>query len=148
MKSIARLALGLTFVVAMPGSAQTKEEAEAFVKSAVAFAKTHGGYKLIKEVNSPETQFKKGELYIWIVDMDGVMVAHGANPKLVGRDMGEAHDANDIRFTQEAVKIAQEKGSGWFEYQFMNPETKKIQPKICFVEKYQTLAIACGIYKK
>jgi len=82
------------------------------------------------------------------VDLDGVMLAHGANPKLVGKDMSEAHDASDIRFAQEAAKLGQEKGSGWIEYKFVNPVTKEVQPKICFVEKYESVVICCGIYKK
>jgi signal transduction histidine kinase len=140
--------LGLSAVVALPVLGQSKEEAEAFVKQAAAFAKENGTYKLIKAVNTPDGQFKKGELYIWIVDMDGVMLAHGANSKLIGKDFSEAHDSESVRYAEEAVKVAQKQGSGWIDYRFVHPETKKVQAKTCYVEKCGPIVIACGIYMK
>lgn len=139
--------LGLGLLMSSSLFAQSPAEAEAFVKNAIAFAKANGAYKLIKAVNAQDAQFKKGELYIWITDLDGVMVAHGANPKLIGRDMSEVHDSADVRFTQEAAKTGQEKGSGWIEYRFTNPVTNKVQPKVCFVEKYESVVVCCGVYK-
>jgi len=148
MNRYLRRTLGLGVLICSSTLAQTQADAETFVKSAIAFAKTNGAYKLIKAVNAKDPQFFKGELYIWIVDQDGVMLANGANPKLVGKDMSEAHDSSDVRFAQEAAKTAMEKGAGWIEYKFMNPVTKEIQPKICFVEKYESVVICCGVYKK
>ncbi len=142
------LSLGLSVCLAAPAFTQTEADAQAFVKSAVAFAKTNGTYKLIKEVNSPTTQFKKGELYIFMLDMDGVMLAHGANPKLVGTDMSERRDSNNVRYIQDFIKVAEEKGSGWVDYKFTNPETGKIEDKTTFIEKVQIVIIGCGVYKK
>lgn len=140
--------LGLSLLVSTSLLAQSQADAEAFVKNAIVFAKANGAYKLIKAVNAQDPQFHKGELYIWCADLDGVMIAHGANPKLIGKDFSERQDADAIRYVQEAVKVAQDKGSGWIEYKFMNPVTKQVQPKVCFVEKYETIVVCCGIYKK
>lgn len=145
---IVHLVLGLLAVGFVPLRAQSQAEAEAFVKKAIVFAKTNGEYKLIKAVNSQDPQFRQGELYIWIVDSEGVMLANGANPKLIGKDMGEAKDSSNVRFAQQAAQLGENQGSGWFEYKFMNPVTQQVQPKLCFVEKYNSVVVACGIYKK
>ena len=142
------LSIGLSVCIASPLLAQTQDDAQAFVKSAVAYAKANGTYNLIKEVNSPTTQFKKGELYIFILDMEGVMMAHGANPSLVGTDMSERRDANNVRYIQDFMKVASEKGSGWVDYKFTNPVSGKVEDKTTFVQLHEIVIIGCGVYKK
>ena len=142
------LSVGLSVYLAAPSLTQTQMDAEAYVKSAVAFAKANGVYKLIKDVNGPTTPWKKGELYIFIIDMDGVVMGHGANAKLVGKDLSEREDSGSVRYIQEFIKLANDKGSGWVDYQFTNPETGKIEAKTTFVEKVDMVIIGCGVYKK
>jgi signal transduction histidine kinase len=142
------LSLGIGVCLSAPGLTQTEADAQAFVQSASAFAKASGTYKLIKEVNSPTTQFRKGELYIFVVDMDGIVLAHGANPKLVGKDLSERQDTGSVRYIQEMIKVATDKGSGWVDYQFTNPETGKTEAKTTYVEKIDEVVIGCGVYKK
>jgi len=142
------LSMGLSVYLAAPALTQTQADAEAFVKSAVAYARTNGVYKLIKDVNTPSTPWKKGELYIFVVDMDGVMIAHGANAKLVGKDLSEREDSGSVRYVQEFIKLANDKGSGWVDYQFTNPETGKIEAKTTYIERVDMVIIGCGVYKK
>lgn len=142
------LSLGLSVYLAAPVLTQTETDAQAFVQSAAAFAKANGVYKLIKEVNSPATQFRKGGLYIFIVDMDGIMIAHAANPKLVGKNLSEREDSGSVHYVQAFIKLADEKGSGWVDYQFTNPETGQVESKTTFIEKVDEVIIGCGIYKK
>lgn len=142
------LSMGLSVYLAAPLLTQTEADAQAFVKSAVAFAKANGTYKLIKEVNAPATQFRKGELYIFVIDMEGIVMGHGANPKLVGKDLSEREDSGSVRYIQEFIKLANEKGSGWVDYQFTNPETGKVEAKTTFIEKVDEVIVGCGVYKK
>ena len=144
-RRLSLLSIGLFAAIAL--TAQGPADAEALVKQAFEFAKIHGTYKLIKEVNSPDGHFRKGELYIWIVDMEGVMLAHGANAKMVGKDSSERQDTDAVHYAQEAIKIAETKGNGWFSYKFVNPETKQIQSKECYVQRLDEVVIACGAYK-
>jgi len=139
--------VGISLIAAGSLAAQGPAEAEALVKQAFEFAKTHGTYKLIKAVNTPGGPFRKGELYIWIVDLEGVMLAHGANPRMVGKDASEKQDTEAVHYAQEAIKIAEAKGSGWFSYKFTNPESKLIQTKECYVQRLDEVVIACGAYK-
>jgi len=128
--------------------AQGPADAEALVKEALAFARTNGAYKLIKAANTPGGPFHKGDLYLWIVDMDGVMLANGANPKMVGKDSSEKADADSVHYAREAVRIAEGPGKGWFTYKFKHPVSNEIQQKECYVEKSDSIIIACGAYRK
>jgi signal transduction histidine kinase len=133
----------------MPLAGQAKEEAQALVKQAIEYSKINGTYKLIQAVNRQDPEFRKGELYIWMVDLEEKnMAAHGANPKLVGQDFSGARDPDDFPYAQKAVEVALQQGSGWIEYKFKNPETQKLGTKICYVEKHKFFVIACGAYKK
>ncbi|MBP1628456.1 MAG: hypothetical protein H6Q00_2931, partial [Holophagaceae bacterium] len=85
-----RALVGLTLAVGLP--AQGPEDAEALVKEAVVYAKAHGTYGLIKAVNTPDGPFRKGSLYIWMVDLEGVTVANARNPGLAGKDDSERKD--------------------------------------------------------
>lgn len=141
------LSLGFSMYLAAPALTQTEADAQAFVKSAVVFARTNGVSKLLKEVNSPTTQFRKGELYIFVLDMDGIIMAHGANAKLVGKDLSEREDANAVRYIQEFIKMAENKGSGWVDYRFPNPENGKVEAKTTYIEKVDFVILGCGVYK-
>lgn len=133
----------------MPVFGQTREDAQALVKKAIEYAKVNGTYKLIQAVNKQDPELRKGELYLWMVDLEEkIMAAHGANPKLVGQDFSGARDPDDFPYAQKAVEVALNQGSGWIEYKFKHPETLKIETKVCYVEKHKIFVIACGVYKK
>lgn len=141
--------VGLSVCLSAPLAGQTKEDAQALVKKGIEFAKTHGTYKLIQAINKQDPELRKGELYLWMVDLEEkIMAAHGANPKLIGQDFSGARDPDNVAYAQRAAEIAAENGSGWLEYKFQHPETKAIASKICYVEKYKIFVIACGVYKK
>ena len=121
------------------------EEAKALVKKAISFLKANGKEKAFAEFNDPKGQFVKGELYLFAIDLQGHMIAHGANPKLVGKSMLDFKDADGVYFVQEFIKAAK-KGGGWVQYKWINPVTRKTEPKDTFVEQIGDVIIACGIY--
>ena len=139
----------LGICLAVPGMGQSKEDAQALVKKAIEFSKVNGTYKLIQAVNRQDPEFRHGELYIWMVDLEEKnMAAHGANPKLVGQDFSGAKDPDGFAYAQKAVEVALANGSGWIEYKFKHPETQQLATKVCYVEKHKFFVIACGAYKK
>ena len=142
-------AIGLGICLASPFQAQTRDDAQGLVKAAIEFAKVNGTYKLIQAVNQQNPALRKGELYLWIVDIEEkVMAAHGANPALVGKDFSEARDPDKVAYALKAVEIAVTQGSGWLDYKFRHPVTQQIAVKSCYVEKYKLFVIACGVYQK
>ena len=124
----------------------TKEEASALVKKASAYFKANGKEKLFSEINNPSGQFVKEELYLFATGFDGVMLAHGNNPKLIGKNVGEMKDSAGKNFFPDFVKMANQ-GGGWVDYKWNNPKTKKIDIKTTYIYKFGDFFVGCGIYK-
>ena len=125
----------------------TAAEAEAMVKRTVAFLKANGEEKAYNEITNTKT-FKDRDLYIIVYDLNGRNLAHGANPKLVGKDLIGLKDPDGKPLIQMLVDLAKTKGKGWSEpYKFMNPVTQKIEVKLMYLERVGDTFVGCGIYK-
>jgi signal transduction histidine kinase len=125
----------------------TPAEAEALVKKAIAYIKANGKDKAFAEFGNPKGQFVDRDLYIFVYDMTGKCVAHGQNPKQVGKDLSDLTDPDGKPFVKERIEIAKTKGSGWQDYKFTNPTNKKIEQKRAYIEKYEGFIVGSGVYK-
>lgn len=140
-------ALGIsTHVSAKEGNA-TAEEATAMVKKGVAFIKANGKEKGYAEVSRKGSQFSDRDLYLVVYGLDGVVHAHGANEKMIGKNLIELKDVDGKAFVKERVELGQSKGTFWQDYKFTNPVTKKIEPKSMYCEKLNDAVVCGGIYK-
>lgn len=131
----------------LPVLGDSKEEAQALVKKAIAFYKAEGKEKMIIEVGRPGGQLRKGLLYVFVYDMNGVVVAHGQLAKLVGTNLYNSKDPSGKFWVQERIALANEKGQGWQSYVFMNPLNKRWEPKTAYIEKCDYLVFGCGVYR-
>lgn len=138
------LCLGLAAQEASPA------EVEALVKEAIAYAKAHGREAAFKEITRAGGRFHKygGELYVFVYDMDGKVLAHGQGASKIGVNQMNAKDPDGVEFVKERVKLAKTKGRGWHDYQYVNPTTQKRQPKTSYIEVWDGLIFGAGIYKK
>ena len=126
----------------------TEEEAKAMVKKAIAYVKEVGKEKALAEFSNLKGKFIDRDLYIFVYDLNGTVLAHGQNPKLIGKNLYNVKDADGKEYVKERIELVKAKGSGWQEYKFMNPITKKIERKRAYVELYQDMIIGCGAYPK
>jgi signal transduction histidine kinase len=134
--------------VAMAQERGTKEEAVALADAAVEHVKQVGPEQAFKDFTNDKAKWTKKDLYVFAMDMKGNTLAHGANAKLVGRNMIEMKDANGVAFIAEMTKTAQTKGQGWVDYLWQHPETKKVQGKSTLVRKLANENwIGVGIYR-
>lgn len=125
----------------------SKEEAVALVQKAVAYIKANGKEKAYAEFTNG-TQFKDRDLYIFVVQFDGMAMAHGVNPKLVGKNMSDLKDSDGKFFIKEFIEVAKTKGKGWVDYKWPNPVTKALDDKTSYVERVDDNSfVACGVYK-
>lgn len=152
MKQFFKIMVFLTaFVVSGISSAGsdrgTADEAVALVKKVIADMKKHGKEKVIQDVQNQSPQYRDRDLYVSINNLDGMSLANGANPKLAGKNILDIKDADGRLITRERIEIATKKGSGWQDYKWPDPVTKEVQKKSVYVERYEDLTIACGIYK-
>jgi signal transduction histidine kinase len=130
-----------------PDAAAGKATAKAMVEEAVSYLASQGRDKALAEVGKPRGMFDKGEIYVFAYDMQGVIVAHPKNPKLVGKNLVDVPDNDGKLFRKEIVQVARTAGSGWVDYKYLNPETKKPEAKTTYVKKAGDLVLCAGTYK-
>jgi cytochrome c len=134
-------------IVAAAAEKGTKEEAVAMVKKAIEYAKANGNENAFSEINNPKGQFVDRDLYVVVYDMNGKCLAHGANQKMVGRELIDNKDIDGKEFMKERIALMKANNTAWQEYKFMNPVTKQIEPKLMYLEKHGELIFGCGVYK-
>ncbi|MBX3625169.1 MAG: cache domain-containing protein [Rhizobacter sp.] len=134
------------FAFAKEGNA-TAAEATAMVKKGVAFIKANGKDKGYAEISNKAGQFNDRDLYLVVYGLDGTVHAHGANEKMIGKNLIDLKDVDGKAFVKERVELAQAKGTFWQDYKFTNPVTKKIEPKSMYCEKLNDAVVCGGIYK-
>lgn len=125
----------------------TVAEAEAMTKRAVAYIKANGPEKAAEEFTNGSS-FKDRDLYVSYYDLGGKVLGHGANPKLVGKDLSGLKDPDGKLIIQMISDLAKTKGKGWTDtYKFRNPTTDKIAEKLIYVERVGETWVGVGIYK-
>jgi cytochrome c len=125
----------------------TKDEAMALVKKAVVFIKAQGADKAYPEISNKSGPFIDRDLYVVVYGLDGKVLAHGANGKLIGKDLLDAQDVDGKFFVKERVELARQQPTFWQDYKFANPVSKKVEPKQMYCERVGETAVCSGIYK-
>ena len=139
---------------ALPGAAQDKSkgtaaEATAMVQKAIAHIKKAGRDKAFADFNDKKGPFTDRDLYVVVYDLKGKVLAHGANEKMIGKDVIELRDNDGKYFVKERVAMMSKApdAKGWQDYKFMNPMTKQIEPKQMYLQRLEDLIVGCGVYK-
>jgi signal transduction histidine kinase len=125
----------------------TKDEAQAMVKKGVAFVKANGKDKGYAEISNKQGQFIDRDLYLVVYGLDGVVRAHGANEKMIGKNLIDLKDVDGKEFVRERVELGKAKPNFWQDYKFTNPVSKKVEPKTMYCERLDDTVLCGGIYK-
>jgi cytochrome c len=125
---------------------RTCESARGWVDEAKTFYLQVGKRIALAEFTNPSGMFSEGQLYIFVLNNRGVMLAHGVNARFVGEDFIDIKDADGKHFIKEIIDTAVEKGSGCVEYKWYHPKTKQILPKVVYFEKVENVIICGGAY--
>ena len=153
MRSLMALATGLCFLAASAQAQTTerasKDEAKALADAAIDHLSKVGMDKAFKDFSEDKDKWKPKDLYVFSVDLDGKMLAHGGNPKLVGKDMKSLKDPNGKMMTEEFIQVATTKGTGWVDYEWPHPQTKKIESKSTYIKRIPNFNgfVGVGVYR-
>lgn len=141
--------VGFVSVNAMAQEHGTKDEAKAMADKAVAYIKSAGTEKAFKDFTNDKASWTKKDMYVYVTDFQGNILAHGANEKLVGKSLLEIKDQNGKQFIKEAIEVVKSKGSGWIDYDWAHPQTKKVEGKTTYVLKAGSFDgfVAVGVYR-
>ncbi len=122
----------------------TPEEAKALLNEAVALYQTDGKDKTFAEISNPDGKFVLGELYIFVFDSDGMIVAHGADPSMIGTSTMDEPDENGKFYAREIMQVGESGGS--VDYVWLNPATGTVQPKTSYIMLVDEFRFGCGVY--
>jgi signal transduction histidine kinase len=126
----------------------TKDEAVALVHKAIARVAEVGIDKARPEFMDHGGKFIDRDLYLVVIDKDGIRVAHGQNPKLVGKAFYDAVDVNGKAYGKDVERIAEGPGTGWTSYVFKDPISGKLLPKENYVEKAGDYTYVAGVFTR
>ena len=99
-------------------------------------------------MQDPDNQlYHDNELYVYVLDGDNVMVAHGATPDLVGLDFDEISDTQGTNIGELFTANRSPYGK-WVEYYWPNPatETEESELKISWNKFHAGHTFGVGIY--
>lgn len=127
----------------------TAGEAQAMIERAIEHVKAVGPDKAFADFSAPGGTWHEKDIYLFAYKFDGTNVAHGANKALIGKNLLDLMTADGQQLIKNMSELAKNKGSGWIDYQWPHPETKKTEAKSAFVKRIPGYDgfIGAGIYK-
>ncbi len=129
----------------------TKEECVAKSKDAAQLVNDKGLDEAVKEIGDKNGKFVWKDSYVFLMDLDGKMLAHPMSPGLVGKnllDMKDKGEGGKLLF-KEFVEVAKDKGEGWVDYMWPKPGEKTPSKKLTYVYRVpgKNLLVGAGIYE-
>lgn len=162
MRKVAVVALAVMASVVLAANVMAesgvKEECVTLCKDAAKFLNEKGFYPTVFEINKKEGKFVSKNTYVFLMDLEGHLLAHPFNPQVIGMDMTGQKDSNGKLFVQEYITVAKSKGEGWTEYSYPKPEElkkdtpfkeKKFSKKISYVYRIpgKDLMVIAGFFE-
>jgi len=126
----------------------SRDEAIAMVQRVQDMYRKSGLDATIKAIRAKDKAFFDRDLYAYIIDLNGVVMANGAVPAVQGKDISEFRDQNGKFLVKEEIEICKGPGRGWLDFRWMNPVTKVVEDKSAYLEKLgPTYCTGVGIYR-
>jgi cytochrome c len=123
------------------------KDAEQMVVKVVTALKTNRDQTL-SEITDKNQKWIDRDLYPTVMTIQGKVLAHGQNPKMVDKDLIDFKDPDGKLFYKERMELAASKGKFWQDYKFTDPLTKKVLPKQAYCEKLAEMVVCAGVYKR
>ncbi len=92
-------------------------------------------------------EFHDGDLYVYVVDTDGKLIASGGSSgALIGRNVRDMTDSDGRPFFREMLEGARSAGTGTVEYRWYNPARNRAEPKIATYRAVGDRILVVGYY--
>lgn len=127
----------------------SKEKVAALVDKAAALVASEGD-KAFAEFRKKDSEWLRGDIYIFVDDLDGLNLCHPVSPELEGKNLIATTDANGKEFVREMIELVKAKGAGWVEYAWKKPGAASASKKLAYVKKTmcsgKAVLVGSGIY--
>ncbi|MFC4272539.1 hypothetical protein GQF03_11210 [Sneathiella chungangensis] len=141
------LSLGVFLVAGVANAADKKETVVEMMNGAVAHYEQVGQDQAFQDFAVKGSDYNKGEYYVFVTEIkDGNLIFHGANEKLVGKNLEKLKDTDGKPFVVEMREVAEGPGVGWVDYKWTHPETKKIAQKHTYVKRSGDVYFGIGYF--
>ena len=87
------------------------------------------------------------DLYGVVYGLDGRVHAHGANEKLIGRNLIGLKGVDGRSFVEERVELRRADPNVRQDCTFTNPASKQVEPKPMHCERLDETVVCGGVYK-
>ena len=131
-KTLITIALAALCSGAYASDMASPDEAKAMSQKAQAAVNDMGRDKAFAAFAADDGGFKDRDLYVFCMDMDGVMLSHAVKPELVGKNLLDFNKYGDELF-KNMIATAKASGEGWVDYKWPYPGSDEIREKTSYV---------------
>ncbi len=121
-------------------------EARALAERAAMHLESVGPDRAFHEFMDPEGDFVDRDLYVFVIDFHGILIASGGFPDSIGSVVANARDRSGRPFIREMLQLAREQEQGWIEYEMIHPCTGELTPKISYVKRVGPVIVGVGAF--
>lgn len=130
-------------------SQATKEECVIKSQEAAAMLTSQGVDAAIKAISNPKGPFVWKDSYVFLMNLDGKMVAHPFKPELTNmQHVLLLTDPTDKAMFVQFVNLARNVGHGWVEYMWPKPGKKTPSKKLSYIYRVPDtdFFVGAGVY--
>jgi TRAP-type uncharacterized transport system substrate-binding protein len=124
----------------------TREEAIAMVHRVQEMFKKLGAEATFQAVKRKAPGTIDRDLYAYILDLNGVVMANGAIPTMTtGTNLIDFRDQNGKYMMREQMEVCKGPQRGWVDFRWLNPVTQTIGDKSAYLERMGDYCVGVGI---
>jgi cytochrome c len=147
----AALCVGFGLAGEVLAESATKDECVAQCQEAAQLVSDQGIDAAVAELNKKDGRFVWKDSYVFMMDLNGTMLAHPINPSLIGKNLLETPDKGPGKklLFKEFVALAKSKGQGWVDYMWPKPNETAPSKKLSYVYRVPgtDVFVAAGVYE-
>ena len=155
MRKTGLLALVLAMLLAitaqgLAGDGATRDEVVSKCHAAAKMIQEKGIDTAIQSIGNKKGPFVWKDTYVFLMDMDGKMLAHPIKPELTQKDsLIQVKGSAGKPLFLEFVELANSKGKGWVNYMWPKPGQEKPASKSSYIFRVPNTQyfVGAGIYQ-
>ncbi|MBK1680732.1 cache domain-containing protein [Rhodocyclus tenuis] len=144
---LAGILLLATSMLAGAAEHATPREAHALFSQAVRYLQANGPEKAWAAFNDRKGAFVKKDLYVYVIDREGVYVANGAAPdSLIGLKVLDTVDAAGAPLFRQMIAVTENQQEARIRYVWLNRQSNRVEPKVSWLHREGNYIVGVGYY--